>query len=141
MDILKKFFPISFRGQTTSNLVAAIIIYVVASIVTGIITGVAGSTVALIVSACFKAVGMSAGSQGIQSATVKKFGREHAGVISSTNFIGMDIGNVLSPILGSMVVEKYGYKTMYWGYGLLTFAAGLAIYLLIKVYEKKNNVE
>ena len=110
----------------------------VAMCLTGIITGVAGSTLALIVSACFKAIGMSAGSQGIQSATVKKFGREHAGVISSTNFIGMDIGNVLSPILGSMVVEKYGYKTMYWGYGLLTLIAGLAIYLLIKVMEKKR---
>jgi predicted MFS family arabinose efflux permease len=59
-------------------------------------------------------------------------------VISSTNFIGMDIGNVLSPILGSMVVEKYGYKTMYWGYGILTLAASLAIYLLIKVMEKKR---
>jgi predicted MFS family arabinose efflux permease len=106
----------------------------------GVITGVAGSTLALIISACFKAVGMSAGSQGIQADCVKKFGKERAGVVSSTNFIGMDVGNVLGPIIGSVVVEKYGYRTMYWGYGALIFIAGSVIYALIRSYEKEHPV-
>ena len=110
----------------------------VAMCLTGVLTGIAGTTVLLVVSACFKAVGMSAGSQGIQAATVKKFGREHAGVVSSTNFIGMDIGNVLSPIIGSIAVEKYGYRNMYWGYGALVLVGGLLIYTLIRAYEKKH---
>ncbi|MBR2592135.1 MAG: MFS transporter [Oscillospiraceae bacterium] len=104
----------------------------------GFLTGAAASTVMLILSACFKAVGMSAGSQGIQATCVKKMGKERAGVVSSTCFIGQDSGNVLGPILGSLAVEKYGYKNMYWGYGVLTVIAGSVIYALIRMAEKKK---
>ena len=106
--------------------------------ITGVMTGAATSTLALIISACFKAVGMSAGSQGIQADCIKKFGKDRAGVVSSTNFIGMDIGNVIGPILGSVVVEKHGYRTMYWGYGALTLIAGSLIYMIVRLYEKKR---
>ena len=106
--------------------------------ITGVMTGAAASTLALIISACFKAVGMSAGSQGIQADCIKKFGKDRAGVVSSTNFIGMDIGNVIGPILGSVVVEKHGYRTMYWGYGALTLIAGSLIYMIVRLYEKKR---
>lgn len=104
----------------------------------GFLTGAAVSTAMLILSACFKAVGMSAGSQGIQATCVKKMGKERAGVVSSTCFIGQDIGNVLGPILGSMAVEKYGYKTMYRGYGVLTVVAGSLIYILIRMAERRK---
>lgn len=104
----------------------------------GFLTGAAASTVMLILSACFKAVGMSAGSQGIQATCVKKMGKERAGVVSSTCFIGQDSGNVLGPILGSLAVEKYGYRNMYWGYGVLTVIAGSVIYALIRMAEKKK---
>ena len=107
--------------------------------ISGVITGVATSTLALIVSAGFKAIGMSAGSQGIQATCVKKMGKERAGVVSSTCFIGQDIGNVLAPILGGIAVEKYGYKTMYWSYGVITLVAGSIIYMLISAYEKKHS--
>ena len=106
--------------------------------ISGVITGVAASTLALIVSAGFKAIGMSAGSQGIQATCVKKMGKERAGVVSSTCFIGQDIGNVLAPILGGIAVEKYGYKNMYWSYGIITLLAGSIIYMLISSYEKKH---
>ena len=106
----------------------------------GAVTGAAASTIALIVSACFKAVGMSAGSQGIQASCVKKFGKDRAGVVSSTNFIGMDVGNVLGPILGSMVVERYGYRNMYWSYGALILIAGSVIYMLIQAHERNHPV-
>lgn len=108
---------------------------------TGILTGSATSTLVLVLSACFKAVGMSAGSQGIQADCIKKFGKERAGVVSSTNFIGMDIGNVLGPIIGSTVVEAYGYRTMYWGYGILVFAAGLVLYTAVRAYEKRHSAQ
>ena len=104
----------------------------------GFLTGAAVSTAMLILSACFKAVGMSAGSQGIQATCVKIMGKERAGVVSSTCFIGQDIGNVLGPILGSMAVEKYGYKTMYRGYGVLTVVAGSLIYILIRMAERRK---
>ena len=103
----------------------------------GFLTGAAASTVMLILSACFKAVGMSAGSQGIQATCVKKMGKERAGVVSSTCFIGQDSGNVLGPILGSLAVEKYGYRNMYWEYGVLTVIAGSVIYALTRMAEKK----
>ena len=106
----------------------------------GFLTGTAASTLVLIASACFKAVGMSAGSQGIQADCIKKFGKDRAGVVSSTNFIGMDIGNVLGPIIGSSVVEAHGYRTMYWGYGALILLAGSAIYMIVTSYEKKHPV-
>lgn len=105
----------------------------------GLMTGVAASTAALIISACFKAVGMSAGSQGIQATCVKKMGKDRAGVVSSTCFIGQDVGNVLAPIIGGIAVEKYGYKAMYWGYGALILVAGSIIYALIQSHEKKQS--
>lgn len=43
MDILKKFFPISFnKSDSTSNLVIGIIIYLVIGIIAGAIIGLAG---------------------------------------------------------------------------------------------------
>ena len=92
----------------------------------------------LIISACFKAIGMSSGSQGIQATCVKKMGKEKAGVVSSTCFIGQDIGNVMSPIIGSFAVERFGYRNMYWGYGILALVLGSLIYFLISLSEKKS---
>ncbi|MBQ8995306.1 MAG: MFS transporter [Oscillospiraceae bacterium] len=94
----------------------------------GLLTGSVSSTIGLILSACFKAVGMSAGSQGIQATCVKKMGKERAGVVSSTCFIGQDIGNAFAPILGSLAADRFGYRTMYWGYGALTLFVGCLIY-------------
>jgi len=37
-----------------------------------------------------------------------------------------------------MAVEKYGYKTMYRGYGVLTVVAGSLIYILIRMVEKRE---
>ena len=106
---------------------------------TGLLTGAAGSTAALIASACFKAVGMSAGSQGIQADCVKKMGKERAGVVSSTCFIGQDTGNVLGPIFGGVVADRFGYRTLYWGYGALILTAGSIIYTLVRAYEKRKS--
>lgn len=107
--------------------------------VAAFLTSSATTTIVLVLAACFKAVGMSSGSQGIQADCIKKFGKDRAGVVSSTNFIGMDIGNVLGPIIGSTIVENHGYKTMYRGYGMLVLIAGAAIYTAVRAYEKKHS--
>nr|MBQ4320296.1 hypothetical protein [Clostridia bacterium] len=48
MDMLKKFFPLSFKEKTTANLVITIIIYVVLPTILGIVTGIIGAVVGLI---------------------------------------------------------------------------------------------
>lgn len=37
MDVLKKFFPLSFKGKTNNDLVIAIVLYILACVVAGVV--------------------------------------------------------------------------------------------------------
>ena len=54
----------------------------------------------VIIAGVLKAIGQGAGSPSIQATCIRTLGKEKAGVVSSTCFIGSDIGNSLAPILG-----------------------------------------
>lgn len=91
-----------------------------------------------VVAAVIKAVGQGSGSPAIQASCLKQVGREKAGVVSSTCFIGQDIGNALAPTIGGFIAENYGFSTMFIGYSILLLVGGLGIFYIKYNYDMKK---
>lgn len=92
----------------------------------------------ILVAAVMKAIGQGSGVPGIQSSTIKQVGREKAGVVSSTCFIGQDIGNTFGPMMGGFVAQYFGFKTLFSGFSVVFIVASCAIFYAITVAEKKK---
>ena len=102
------------------------------------LTGSAYSMAAILIAGALKGIGQSAGSPGIQATCLKKLGKERAGIISSTCYIFQDIGNSVAPIIGGVVAERWGYTTMFWGYGVILVVCGSLIYRIKSQYDKTH---
>ena len=105
------------------------------------LTGSAQSMAVMILAGMFKGLGQSSGSPSIQATCLKKLGKDKAGIVSSTCYIGQDIGNSLAPILGGIVATNWGYKAVYWGYAVILVVGGSLIYNLKTAYEKRHETE
>lgn len=118
----------------------AIILYpaIVLTSVGMIVLGAAKTTMMVLASGLLKAFGQGAGTPSIQSYSIKKLGPENAGVATSTCFIGQDIGNAFSPIIGGIVVSTAGYDTLFYGYAVLLLIAGIGIYSIQQFIERKE---
>ena len=102
---------------------------------------VLGSATALwmvILAAILKAVGQGSGQPGIQSTCLRQIGREKAGVVSSTCYIGQDIGNAVAPVIGGFVVERFGYSNLFYGYAVLLLVGASLIFFLKYNYDVKK---
>lgn len=91
-----------------------------------------------LIAAVLKAVGQGSGVPGIQSETIKKIGREKAGVVSSTCFIGQDLGNTFGPMLGGVVAEKFGFDILFSGFALLFVLLSCGVFCAITAAEKRK---
>ena len=105
------------------------------------LTGSATSMPVMVLSGAIKGLGQSSGSPSIQATCLKKMGKEKAGIVSSTCYIGQDIGNSLAPILGGIVADSSGYRTMYWGYAAILFFGGSLLYRVKSQYDKKHDMQ
>ena len=103
-----------------------------------VLTGSAKVLPVLIAAGMMKGIGQSSGSPSIQATCLKKLGKEKAGLVSSTCLIGQDIGNTLAPILGGIAAQKWGYRTMYWGYAAILFFGGSLIYILKSSWDRRH---
>ncbi len=92
----------------------------------------------IILAAIMKALGQGSGVPGIQSTTINIVGREKAGLVSSTCFLGQDIGNTFGPMLGGIIAQNYGFKTLYSGFSIVFIIAACAIYYAIRLAEKSK---
>lgn len=102
---------------------------------------VLGSATALwmvILAAILKAVGQGSGQPGIQSTCLRQIGREKAGVVSSTCYIGQDIGNAVAPVIGGFVVERFGYTNLFYGYAVVLLVGASLIFFLKYNYDVKK---
>ena len=102
---------------------------------------VLGSATALwmvILAAILKAVGQGSGQPGIQSTCLRQIGREKAGVVSSTCYIGQDIGNAVAPVIGGIVVERFGYANLFYGYAVVLLVGASLIFFLKYNYDVKK---
>lgn len=102
------------------------------------ILGCTSSIWLILLAAIMKAVGQGSGVPGIQSTSLKKIGREKAGLVSSTCFIGQDLGNTLGPMMGGVVAQNFGFKALFCGYSVVFILSAFAIYYGITVKEKKT---
>ena len=105
-----------------------------------VLTGFAQSMPAMLAAGVVKALGQSSGSPGIQATCLKKMGKEKAGIVSSTCYIGQDIGNSFAPMLGGVVADRWGYTVMFCGYAVILFFGGGLIYLIKSGYDRKHEI-
>lgn len=109
-----------------------------ATAISACLTGSAYSLTAILIAGALKGLGQSAGSPGIQATCLKRLGKEKAGIISSTCYIFQDIGNSVAPLIGGVVAERWGYTTMFWGYGVILVVCGSLIYRFKSQYDKTH---
>lgn len=78
-----------------------------------LLLGKATSTWAVLLAGVFKALGQGTGAPSIQAHCLKKLGRDKAGVVSSTCYMGNDIGNTVGPAIGGLIASRAGYGSMF----------------------------
>ena len=78
-----------------------------------LLLGKATSTWAVLLAGVFKALGQGTGAPSIQAHCLKKLGRDKAGVVSSTCYMGKDIGNTVGPTIGGLIASRAGYGSMF----------------------------
>jgi predicted MFS family arabinose efflux permease len=82
--------------------------------------------------------GITCGAPSIQAHSLKQLGREKAGVVSSTCFIGQDIGNAIAPTIGGIVSASFGFRTMFTGYAVLLVLVGWTLFYFKSKYDEKK---
>ncbi len=92
----------------------------------------------LMIAGIMKALGQGSGSPSIQATCIKQLGKEKSGVVSSTCYIGQDVGNALAPSLGGMVADNYGYGIMFAGYASLLLVGSSLIFFFKSRYDEKK---
>lgn len=78
-----------------------------------LLLGKATSTWIVLLAGVLKALGQGTGAPSIQAHCLKKLGRDKAGVVSSTCYMGNDIGNTVGPTIGGLVASRAGYGSMF----------------------------
>lgn len=78
-----------------------------------LLLGKATSAWAVLLAGVFKALGQGTGAPSIQAHCLKKLGRDKAGVVSSTCYMGNDIGNTVGPTIGGLIASRVGYGSMF----------------------------
>jgi MFS family permease len=67
----------------------------------------------LLVAAIVSAVGSGASQPMTNSLCMKTVPQDRRGAASSTAYTGMDIGNIIGPIIAGFIVARYGYSIMW----------------------------
>ena len=129
-----------FSGKLVDRKGLRIVLYPALAIAAAafFILGGANTLTMVIVAGVLKALGQGSGSPAIQSTALKMMGREKAGVVSSTCYIGADVGNAISPIIGGYVAENFGYTVMFRGYAAILLIAGTIIFTIKWKYDYKK---
>ena len=78
-----------------------------------LLLGKATSTWVVLLAGVLKALGQGTGAPSIQAHCLKKLGRDKAGVVSSTCYMGNDIGNTVGPAIGGLIASRAGYGSMF----------------------------
>ncbi|NLL33680.1 MAG: MFS transporter [Clostridiales bacterium] len=92
----------------------------------------------VLLAGALKAIGQGSGAPSIQAHSLKQLGREKAGVVSSTCFIGQDIGNAIAPTIGGIVSASFGFRTMFTGYAVLLVLVGWTLFYFKSKYDEKK---
>ncbi|MCL2120684.1 MAG: MFS transporter [Clostridiales bacterium] len=84
------------------------------------------------------AFGLGACQPAFQALSMKSVPKERRGAASSTNFIGMDIGSMIGPMLAGTLAQSFGYVSMW---RIMTIPLFMAILLLFLTRKKVMQIE
>lgn len=129
-----------FVGKLQDRKGIKIILYP-AYLITAVSMLLLGNAVSLwmiVLAGALKALGQGSGAPAIQAHCMKQLGKEKAGVVSSTCYIGQDIGNAIAPPIGGIVSSSYGYNTMFTGYAALLILVGWTMFYFKSKYDEKK---
>lgn len=98
-----------------------------------------GLTIIIIAGIC-AALSQGIALPSIQGSSIKRLGIERAGVVAATIYIGQDMLNSLSPMLGAVLVENIGYGNTFYIFAAIIMGIGIPAYTLIQHNEKKRGV-
>jgi MFS family permease len=94
---------------------------------------IAKDLITVCIAAGFQYVGFSAMAAMMSALLVKRAPRELAGVVGNAYFGGMNLGSFFGPLAAGVIVDAFGYKTMY-----LALMVPLALCaLLVQVYTRR----
>lgn len=103
-----------------------------------LLLGYANALLFVILAGVLKAVGQGAGAPAIQANCIRRLGKEKSGVVSSTCYIGQDIGNAVAPIIGGYVASSYGYTAVFTSYAVILLILGSVIFFIKSSYDEKK---
>ena len=135
--VLIIFKPLTGKLLDTRGMYFVIIPAVVFAALGMFFVGIASSLWIMLIAAVCKALGQGAGTPTIQAHAVKMLDQSQSGVAVSTIQIGQSLGNSIAPVLGSFLVEPFGYQTMFCGFGGIILAAGF-LFLFLQAHREKK---
>ena len=103
-----------------------------------LILGKATSAWAILFAGVLKALGQGTGAPSIQAHCLKQLGRDKAGVVSSTCYMGNDIGNALGPTIGGIIASRTGYETMFISVAVFLVLFGWPVLFFKTRYDEKK---
>ena len=89
------------------------------------------SLVGFLLAAVVAAFGQGACQPAIMALSMKTVTNDRRGAASSTNYIGMDMGVMVGPVLAGNVAQAFGYVTM-WRVMTIPFFVGMAFMLIFR---------
>lgn len=106
-----------------------------------LLLGKATSTWAVLLAGVFKALGQGTGAPSIQAHCLKKLGRDKAGVVSSTCYMGNDIGNTVGPAIGGLIASRAGYGSMFITIAISVIVIGWPLLFFKTRYDEHKCVQ
>ena len=91
----------------------------------------------IVLAAIIKAFGQGVAQPALQAESIRHLGQQRRGVTSSTFYIGANIGQGIGPILGSFILNSWGYTTMFNTQAGLMLT-GMAAYAWLQSRQTKN---
>lgn len=106
-----------------------------------LLLGKATSTWIVLLAGVLKALGQGTGAPSIQAHCLKKLGRDKAGVVSSTCYMGNDIGNTVGPAIGGLIASRAGYGSMFITIAVSVIVIGWPLLFFKTSYDEHKCVQ
>ena len=116
---------LSDRFGSVQVLIPALLCFAIAFF----IISYAASLLAFLLAAVVSAFGFGAAYPVINTLSMKSVAPDRYGASSSTNYIGMDLGNLLGPIIASFFIMRLGYPAMWRIMTILIFISIVLLFL------------
>jgi MFS family permease len=133
--------PISGKVMDKKGVKVIIIPAVIITALSMFLLGRATTLIFVLLTAVLRSIGQGAAQPTLQAACIKKVGKEHSGVATSTYFLGGDIGQGIGPMLGGYLLGQISYSS---GYKILFDLCGallICVLVIFLIIERKRGGE